>query len=99
MSTASHVNCNLLKFQRSLISQLRLHVGILPIQIETGRFVGLDKEDRICQLCTSNEIEDEAHFLLYCDLHAAHRQEFETGIEEKFSSVFKHPYILGRCFL
>ncbi len=67
--------------------------------------MGLDKEDRICQLCTSNEIEDEAHFLFYCDLYAAHRHELETGIgarfvdmniSEKFSSVFEHPYILGR---
>ncbi len=49
MGTAAHLKCNLPKFQRSLISQLRL--GILPIRIETGRFSGLSEADRICQVC------------------------------------------------
>ncbi len=105
MSTASHLACNLPKFQRPLISQLRL--GILPIHIETGRFARLNEEDRICQLCDSNDIENEAHFLFYCNLHvyAPYRDELETGIgavfqnmtdEEKFCRVFNHPYVLGR---
>ncbi len=103
MSTAAHLNCNLPKFQRSLISQLRL--GILPIRIETGRFSGLKKEDRICQLCNSNAVEDEAHYMFHCDLYSDYRDELEAGIgavfpnmgtTEKFCSVFEHPHALGR---
>ena len=103
MSTASHLNCNLPKCQRSLISQLRL--GILPIRIETGRFTGLNEADRICQLCNQNQIENEAHFMFHCDLYAPYRSELETGIGadfshmstvDKFNVVFKHPYKLGR---
>ena len=60
MCTASHLNCNLPKYERSLISQLRL--GVLPLRIETGRFTNLAVENRICQLCDTNEVETEAHF-------------------------------------
>ncbi len=103
MGTASHLNCNLPKFQRSLISQLRL--GILPIRIETGRFTGLNEAERLCQLCTQNQIENEAHFMFDCNLYAPYRQELETGIgadfsimntTDKFNAVFSHPYMLGR---
>ncbi len=31
--------------------------------IETGRYQGINKEDRICQMCNLNCIEDEFHFL------------------------------------
>ncbi len=36
VEVASHIACNLPKYERSLISQLRL--GILPLRIETGRY-------------------------------------------------------------
>ncbi len=103
MSTAPHLNCNLPKCQRSLISQLRL--GILPIAIETGRFTGIPEYERICQLCTQNEIENEAHFIFDCVLYAPYREELETSIganlnnmnvKDKFCLVFNHPHALGR---
>ncbi len=47
--------------QRFLIAQLRL--AILPIHIETGRFRGTQLSDRICQLCDTQEVEDEIHFV------------------------------------
>ncbi len=103
MCTASHLNCNLPKYERSLISQLRL--GVLPLRIETGRFTNLAVENRICQLCDMNEVEDEAHFLFNCKLYDVIRASFEAdlgsplqnmSISEKFNLVFEHPYILGR---
>ena len=39
VKVAAHINCNLPKYERSLISQLRL--GILPLRIETGRYTNL----------------------------------------------------------
>ncbi len=51
MDTAVHLNCNLSKFHRSLISQLRL--GILPIYIETGRYTSTPEHERICGMCPS----------------------------------------------
>ncbi len=103
VSVANHLNSNLPKYQRSLISQLRW--GILPIRIETGRFVGLNERDRICEMCNQNEVENEAHFMFSCDLYAHYREELEAAIgvnlgnlsiTDKWESVFQHPHSLGR---
>ncbi len=103
MTVASHLNCNMPKYQRSLISQLRL--GVLPLRIETGRFTGLDVADRLCQVCTDNLIEDEAHFLFECSEYNEYRHELETAVNatfsdlslrEKFDTIFSHPHSLSQ---
>ena len=34
--------------------------------IEKGRWLGIDRNERKCQLCTLNEVGDEFHYLLNC---------------------------------
>ena len=34
--------------------------------IEKGRWLGIDRNERKCQLCTLNEVGDEFHYLLHC---------------------------------
>ena len=58
----NYVLFNLPKKKRSLCAQIR--GGILPLNIETGRYVGLDEEDRICQTCDLSVTENEYHFVL-----------------------------------
>ncbi len=53
--------------QRYLIAQLKL--GILPIHIETCRFRGTQLDNRICQLCDTQEVEDEILFVSKCNLY------------------------------
>ncbi len=53
--------------QRSSIAQLRL--DILPIYIKTGRFIVTQLDERICQLCDTQEVEDEIHFVCKCNLY------------------------------
>ena len=55
---------DLSKYQRSVFAQFRC--GILPLQIEIGRFRNIELSNRICQVCHT-EVEDEIHFLLTCD--------------------------------
>ena len=55
------------KRARSLFTQFR-H-GILPLKIETGRFRNLPVEQRICELCQMDMVEDEVHFLCTCPLY------------------------------
>ncbi len=53
--------------QRSLCAQLRS--GIIPLHIETGRHRGVTKEEKNCEYCELNEVENEIHFCpLYHDL-------------------------------
>lgn len=58
------VKCDLTRYQRSLVSQLKL--GILPLKIETDRYQGIPPEMRLCKTCSMNTTEDEAHFLFTC---------------------------------
>ena len=51
------------RFQRSTFAKFRC--GILPIQIEVGRFRGQKVEKRICPLC-KNAVESEIHFMFEC---------------------------------
>ena len=72
-----YIKMNLDKNERSLLAQLRL--GILPLHIETGRYNQTAVEDRLCNICNSNEVEDEAHFLFNCSAYTHNRSLlFET---------------------
>ena len=73
------------KHIRSLFGQIR--IGILPIRIESGRFTNILDEDtgmfrklnineRICNLCNMNAVEDETHFILYCRRYTEERHIF-----------------------
>ena len=53
--------------------------GVLPLGIETGRFVGEQVGDRLCRFCDLNLIEDQKHFLLVCPSYANLR-EADLGI-------------------
>ena len=103
MSVASHLNCNMPKSSRSLISQLRL--GVLPLRIETGRFMPLAEAERLCKVCAENKVENEYHFLFECSEYTEYRSELETTIninfarlstQEMFENVFNHPHSLSR---
>ncbi len=103
MEVAAHLNSNLPKPERSLISQLRL--GVLPLRIETGRYTRLQVHERLCELCDSDQVEDEAHFLFDCDMYKDLRNDMQTAmnvqfdtlnLSEKFETIFKHPHILGK---
>ena len=49
------------KLEKSHFAQFRC--GILPLRVETGRYSGLSVHERTCNICNSNETEDEIHFL------------------------------------
>ena len=78
LEVASHISCNMPKYDRSLISQLRL--GILPLRIETGRYSNIPEADRICLLCNGNHVESELHFLFKCELYNLERTRLETTL-------------------
>ena len=59
-----YVSCIKSRKARSLISQIRL--GILPLEIEVGRFRGISPEARICQNCNMGVVENELHFICEC---------------------------------
>ena len=58
------VKTGMTRYQRSLVAQLLC--GILPLELEIGRFLGLDKKFRYCRVCKTGAVENEAHFLFRC---------------------------------
>ncbi len=50
---------------RAILAKFRS--GILPLSIETGRFQNIPREFRLCTMCNDNVIEDETHFIFYCN--------------------------------
>ena len=72
---------NLTRFERSLVAQLRL--GILPLRLETGRFLDEKVEERTCKLCNSGAVEDEMHFLFSCNTYNDIRQRFYNLMNDK----------------
>ncbi len=49
-----------------------LRCGKAILRIETGRYERLPVEQRGCDVCDSNNVEDEMHFLISCN--ALHRR-------------------------
>ena len=58
------VKSNLPRGSRSLVS--RFLCGILPLEVETGRYNDTKRELRFCQVCGTQQVEDEMHFLFRC---------------------------------
>ena len=83
MSVSKHVAANLNKHKRSLISQIRL--GSLPLQIELGRYQGLERHERICKIC-GTETECELHFLFRCQAYSNRR----TQLYQKFPEILNY---------
>ena len=67
LAVENYVKFNLTPSQRSITAQLRS--GVLPINIETGRFRNIALENRLCTICNSGEIESEIHFLFDCQFY------------------------------
>jgi hypothetical protein len=67
-STESYVERNLKRSERSVMAQFRS--GILPLRIETGRFVGEPEYQRICKLSDSGQVENSLTFFclhMFCN--------------------------------
>ncbi len=60
------VKTSLSRCQRSLTTQLMC--GILPLELEVGRYLGVDKRFRYCKVCRLRKVEDELHFLFDCPM-------------------------------
>lgn len=46
------------------------------LPVETGRYESIPYEDRLCSLCTLNQIGNEEHYLLVCPFFNAERRYF-----------------------
>ena len=61
---------------------IKLRGGMAAFQIETGRWRGVARDDRICKECGKGEVEDVEHWLLRCETCKTHREPLIAMVEE-----------------
>ena len=59
------------------------------LEIETGRYRNIERSERKCTYCSTNEIEDEYHFLLTCHFFATQRIKFIKKYYWQSPSMYK----------
>ena len=79
-----YVLINLNRHERSILSQFRC--GILPLRIETGRYIGEKPEERVCKICKNGRTEDEVHFLFNCEQYRNLRNDLLSVLAQQRDS-------------
>ena len=64
--------------ERSIMCQLRS--GVLPLRIETGRFISDALNQRLCLFCYTDAVEYEKHFLFESALYNNLRTTYSADI-------------------
>ncbi len=77
---------------RRLLSRFRC--GCHGLHVDTGRWVGTERKDRLCQVChSSQDVEDEQQFIFDCSAY--------SHIRTKHASIFQQtrtvPDFIARC--
>ena len=83
LDTEDYINLNIKKYHRSLLAQFRC--GILPIQIEIGRYRNISLCHRLCPIC-KQAVEDEIHFLCQCPEYSEFRATLYRKANEAYPS-------------
>ena len=93
-----YVNMHISSKERSYLAQLRF--GILPINVEIGRYRSIPLNNRLCTLCELNQIEDECHILFYCEKYKSERRIWlqKLDILEEDINVIREDLLLERIF-
>ena len=78
----NYLSINLSRQERSHLAQFRC--GVLPLRIETGRFVGQTVSERVCQMCSTGAVESEIHFLLQCTFYLNERTVLIDALGTKY---------------
>ncbi len=63
-NVCNHFTVSFPKGHRSSLDKCRC--GVVPIQIETGRYENAYGENRLCLFCNDNAIENVEHVILNC---------------------------------
>jgi hypothetical protein len=65
----------------------QFRVSCHTLRIELGRYNKTSREQRLCEYCDSNEIEDEYHFSLTCKYYEQQRKDFISILQNKTNTT------------
>ena len=66
---------------RTVITRWRL--SCIPLEVELGRYKGVEKEERVCPFC--NTLEDEEHAIYSCVAYKEIREQFKMLLTKNTS--------------
>ncbi len=69
----------------------RLRSGTLPLGIENEHFQNIPREFRLCTMCNDNDMEDETHFMFYCNQY----NDLWEYLYEKIHPKYQHLEMLS----
>ena len=69
------------------LTQFRMSCHTL--RIESGRYNKTSQEQRLCEYCDSNEIEDECHFSLKCKYYEQQRKDLISILQNKTNMMIR----------
>ena len=61
-----YLNINNIEHRKSIA---KIRTSSHKLRIETGRWNNIQRDQRICENCVLNKIDDENHFLFECSMH------------------------------
>ena len=73
----------------------KFRVSAHNLEIETGRYLRIAPQEKICKCCTSNNIESEYHFLLVCPLYTDLRRKYLPRFCWSFININKFKCLMG----
>jgi len=74
----------------------RLRLSVHPLRIQTGRYANDNRprNERYCIYCSSNDIEDEYHFVCICPCYSVLRSKYINKCYYVKPSVYKYLQLL-----
>ena len=71
----------------------KLRLGILPINVELGRYYGTERQNRVCPLCNKGAVEDEIHILFYCEFYNEKRKVLYETVKKQLNNSDEYNHI------
>ena len=87
------VYLDLTRKNRSRKTLVKLRISSHKLRIETGRYDNIPREERLCNLCNCNRINDETHFLLDCPSFSSIRDMFFSKLEPKVPFLYDYNHM------
>ena len=73
-------------------TNFRLCNNYLPL--EKGSWLGISRNERVCNLCNTNSIGDEYHYLFQCNFFNERKQFLPTINSSRKTSAFNFGFIM-----
>ena len=73
----------MVKCKRRRRRLVKLRGGTAELEVETGRWRGVRREERICKNCRGGEVEDVGHLVMRCTYVEEEREKLEELMNER----------------